>query len=277
MQKLDQYDERFVESGFDAVAADYAEVLFLRRAAEALVEVVCQRAVGRALDVATGPGTSAVLLAGKVQGCRVVGIDVAPGMVEQASQRAQRLGLPEVRFEVASALSLPFGACAFDAVLCSSAIYYMPDFESALREWLRVLRPGGMLAFSTFGAGVLEPMSTLFDARVRACGIVVPQPTPLFRLNQAATCRDLLASVGLVDVATHERQLGYWVRDEDAWWHTLMSTGFQALVAALSPSERRDFERAHKAEVRAHVARQGLWVDAPVIVACGIKPAAAVV
>jgi hypothetical protein len=83
----------------------------------------------------------------------------------------------------------------------------------------------------------------------------------------------LLASVGLVDVATHEQQLGYWVRDDDAWWHMLMSTGFRALVAALNPSERRDFERAHKAEVRAHLAPQGLWVDVPVIVACGIKPA----
>jgi len=267
MQQIDQYDERFVEGGFDAVARDYGEVLFLRRAAESLVDLVCRRPLTRLLDVATGPGTSALLVASRLRGCQVVGIDVAHAMVAAATDRARDLGLADVRFEVASALSLPFDDGSFDAVLCSSAIYYMADFHSALREWSRVLRPGGALAFSTFGVGVLEPMSSLFDTRIRAHGIVVPQPTPLYRLNQASVCRELLQSVGLTDVTTEERQLGYWIRDEDDWWSMLMSTGFQALVAMLDPEERQDFARAHKSEVKAYVTERGLWIDVPVIVA----------
>lgn len=269
MRQIDQYDERFVEGGFDAVAAEYGEVLFLRRAAEALVEVTCRRPLARVLDVATGPGTSALLVASKAQDCLVTGIDVAPGMVAAASRRAHQLGLTRVDFEVASALGLPFESGSFDAVLCSSAIYYMADFDSALREWTRVLRPGGQLGFSTFGAGVLEPMSRLFDGRIRSHGIAVPQPTPLYRLNRAAACRDLLQSVGLVDVTTQESQLGYWVPDEEAWWRIVMSTGFQALVAMLPAGERQEFEREHKREVNLHVTARGLWIDVPVIVASG--------
>lgn len=272
MQHIDQYDERFVERGFDAVAGEYGEVLFLRRAAEALVDVVCSRPLKRLLDVATGPGTSALLAASKLRDCEVVGIDVAPGMVAAATHRAEQLGLSDVRFEVASALALPFAEGSFDAVMCSSAIYYMADFASALREWSRVLRPGGSLGFSTFGLGVLEPMSSLFDSRVRAHGIVVPQPTPLYRLNQASSCQELLERVGLVDVTTHERQVGYWLRDEEEWWRTMMCTGFQALIAMLPPGEREDFERAHKAELRAHVSARGLWINVPVIAADGSVP-----
>lgn len=272
LQHIDQYDEAFVERGFDAVAAEYGEVLFLRRAAEALIDVVCHRPLKRLLDVATGPGTSALLAAGKRPDCEVTGIDVAPAMVAAATRRAGLLGLSQARFQVASALSLPFERGSFDAVCCSNAIYYMPDFASALREWSRVLRPGGLLAFSTYGVGVLEPMSRLFDARMRAHGVVVPQPTPLYRLNQTSTCEELLHRVGLSDVTAHERQLGYWVRDEDAWWRMLMCTGFQALVAMLDPSARQDFEHAHKAEVKAHVSARGLWIDVPVIVASGRVP-----
>ena len=197
MQQLDQYDERFVEGGFDAVATHYGEVPFLRGAAALLVEAVLQGPATRALDIATGPGTSALLLARKAPGCEVIGIDVAPRMVAQATQRSEQLGLSNARFQVASALSLPFASESFDAVLCSSAIYYMADFDAALREWRRTLRPGGVLAFSTFGAGVLEPMASLFDARVRAHGIMVPQPTPLYRLNQAEACQQLLERAGL--------------------------------------------------------------------------------
>lgn len=269
MRQVDQYDERFVERGFDAVAESYGEVSFLRRAAESLVDAVGSRPLARVLDVATGPGTAALLMARKMSECEVVGIDIAPGMVAAATDRAQRLRLSNARFEVASALSLPFEDGRFDAVVCSSAIYYMADFENALREWSRVLHARGVLAFSTFGAGVLEPMSGLFDARIRAQGIVVPRPTPLYRLNHAQACRDLLRSVGLTDVTVREQQLGYWIRSEEDWWNIVMNTGFQALVAKLEPEERDDFERAHKAEVRAHATERGLWVDVPVLVACG--------
>jgi hypothetical protein len=145
----------------------------------------------------------------------------------------------------------------------------MADFHGALREWARVLRPGGQLSFSTYGVGVLEPMSSLFDSRIRSHGIAVPQPTPLYRLNRAEACQELLHSVGLMDATTQESQLGYWVPDEDAWWRMLMSTGFQALVAMLPAGERQEFEREHKREVKPHVTTRGLWIDVPVIVARG--------
>ena len=63
MQQLDQYDEGFVERGFDAVAARYGEVPFLRGAAEVLVDMVADQPITRALDVGTGPGTTALGLA----------------------------------------------------------------------------------------------------------------------------------------------------------------------------------------------------------------------
>jgi ubiquinone/menaquinone biosynthesis C-methylase UbiE len=272
VKELNQYDERIVASGFDAVAARYGEVVFLRRAAEFLVDSISCADPTQALDVATGPGTAAVLLAQRLPSSWVTGIDISSDMIAMARERTESIALKNVSFTTGSATALPFEADRFDLVICSNAIYYMPDFAQAVGEWTRVLRPGGRLAFSTFGTGMLEPMSSLFDAAIRAHGILVPQPTPLYRLTSPDKCRSLLEDAGLDCVRIQSRQLGYWISDVEDWWTTMMSTGFRLLVASLDDEQRKAFEREHKRLVADHVVERGLWVDVPAIVAMGTSP-----
>jgi ubiquinone/menaquinone biosynthesis C-methylase UbiE len=269
---VDQYDEATVASGFDAAAERYGEVAFLRRSAQALVDALPAAVIGEALDVATGPGTAAILLGDRFPDARVTGVDISHEMVGLARVRADSMRRRNVEFLVGSATGLPFEDASFDLVVCTNAIYYMPDFPRAVAEWARVLRPGGRLAFSTFGTGTLEPMASLFDSRVEASGIVVSRPTPLYRLTSPAACRDLLERAGLEQIRTEERQVGYWVRDAASWWTTLMSTGFRLLVDALDADRRTAFEREHKDEVDEHVTDQGLWLEVPTIVATGATP-----
>lgn len=276
MRELDQYEETVVAGAFDSVAARYGEVGFLRRAAEMLADTVGPPPPGaRVLDVATGPGTTALIVAARAPDAQVVGLDVAPDMVARASARAAAEGIANARFVVGSALAPPFATGSFDLVVCSSAIYYMPDLLAAVRAWTGVLSPGGTLAFSTFAEGALEPMSSLFDARVRAAGVVVPQPTPLYRLTSAEACSQLLEAAGLRQVRVVRRQLGYFAPDADHWWQIVMSTGFRLLVEALDGPGRAAFERAHREEVARHQTDRGLWVNVPVLVAHGRAPRAA--
>jgi ubiquinone/menaquinone biosynthesis C-methylase UbiE len=272
VKELNQYDQQIVAPGFDAVAARYGEVVFLRRAAAFLVDSIPRAALTQALDVATGPGTAAVLLAQRLPGPWVTGIDISSNMIAIARARAESMALKNVSFTTGSATALPFEAERFDLVICSNAIYYMPDFAQAVGEWSRVLRPGGRLAFSTFGTGMLEPMSSLFDSGIRTHGILVPKPTPLYRLTSPDECRRLLEDAGLDHVRIQERQLGYWISDVEAWWTTMMSTGFRLLVASLDDEQRKAFEREHKQLVAEHIVERGLWMDVPVIVATGTWP-----
>jgi ubiquinone/menaquinone biosynthesis C-methylase UbiE len=269
MKALDQYSENVIANVFDAVAEQYGEVAFLRKTAQALVEAVPARHISDALDVATGPGTAALLLARRFADAQVTAVDIAPEMVDQGRSRAHALGLPNVSFVNAPATSLPFKTASFDLVVCSSAIYYMADMQQALAEWVRVLRPGGTLAFSTYGLGMLEPMCSLFDARVRAYGVLVPQPTPLYRLTAPEACRALLMNVGCVDVVIQPRQLGSLLPTVDAYWSTLMTTGFRLLVSALESEARASFEQEHKREVAQHITPDGLWLNVPALVALG--------
>ena len=96
------------------------------------------------LDVGCGPGTITVGLARRAG--RVVGVDMSPEMVEASGDLAAREGVANVSFEVGSAYELPFDAETFDVVYAHQVLQHLADPVAALREFRRVLRPGGLVA-----------------------------------------------------------------------------------------------------------------------------------
>jgi SAM-dependent methyltransferase len=103
----------------------------------------------RVLDVACGSGGPALHLA-QMAGCHVVGIDIQAEGVVAARAEAERAGLSgHATFEPHDATELlPFPDASFDAVLCIDSINHLPDRPAVLREWCRVLKPGGRLVFT---------------------------------------------------------------------------------------------------------------------------------
>jgi ubiquinone/menaquinone biosynthesis C-methylase UbiE len=98
----------------------------------------------RILDVGCGPGQFTILVAERVPGAEVWGVDVAPTMIELAREHARRSAVTDrLHFAVADVARLPFPDGLFDAVLSSGSIKHWPDQEVALREIHRVLAPGG--------------------------------------------------------------------------------------------------------------------------------------
>jgi ubiquinone/menaquinone biosynthesis C-methylase UbiE len=73
--------------------------------------------------------------------------DISPGMVEVAQRNAKQLGF-EVDGRVADAESLPYDDASFDLVVGHAVLHHIPDVELALREVLRILKPGGRFVFA---------------------------------------------------------------------------------------------------------------------------------
>ncbi len=101
------------------------------------------------LDVACGSGGPTRRIA-KLTGCHVHGVDVHQQGIEEARTQASAEGLGErAQFDqVDASKPLPFPDGAFDAVICVDAVNHLPDRSLILREWGRVLRPGGGLVFT---------------------------------------------------------------------------------------------------------------------------------
>jgi SAM-dependent methyltransferase len=106
-------------------------------------------AASRVLEVASGSGGPALYLAER-SGCRVTGIDVNSSGVRMARALADRAGLgARATFELLDAQgTLRYPDAAFDALLCIDSMNHFPDRLHSLKEWRRVLKPGGRAVFT---------------------------------------------------------------------------------------------------------------------------------
>lgn len=101
------------------------------------------------LDIASGSGLTTLRIAQRT-GCTVHGIDLHAEGVGAAAASAKELGLADrAHFRLGDAAQpLPFGDATVDGVICTDAINHLRDRSSVLKEWARVLKPGGRLVFT---------------------------------------------------------------------------------------------------------------------------------
>ena len=101
----------------------------------------------RALEIGSGTGFFLLNLLQAGLASRGSVTDISPGMVAVALRNAESLGL-DVDGRVADAETIPYEDASFDVVVGHAVLHHIPDVERALREVLRVLRPGGRFVFA---------------------------------------------------------------------------------------------------------------------------------
>ncbi|MBY8888574.1 demethylmenaquinone methyltransferase [Streptomyces sp. PTM05] len=150
-----------VASMFDDVAAKYDltnDVLSLGQSRlwrKAVARAVDARPGDRVLDLAAGTGTSSLPF--ERAGARVVPCDFSLGMLGEGKRRHPRLP-----FTAGDATRLPFADDVFDTVTISFGLRNVQDTEGALREMLRVTRPGGRIVVCEFSHPTWAPFRTVY-------------------------------------------------------------------------------------------------------------------
>lgn len=169
-----------VRRAFDHAAASYDAHAVLQRE-------VCDRLLGRldymalqparVLDVGTGTGYGLTHLRARYPEAELGALDIAPAMLaasrarlpqptwaQRALQRLASRALPRTHLVCADMGRLPFAASSIDLVWSSLALQWAHDLEAALQGLHRVLAPGGLLIFSTFGPDTLKELRAAFSA-----------------------------------------------------------------------------------------------------------------
>ena len=143
--------------GYDAAAA------LQERVRNELVTRLDQLRImpGAVLDLGAGTGHGARALKQRFPRSMVVAADIAPGMLERA--RRQSRWLRRFARLRADAYALPFRDGAFDLVFSNLMLQWCDDLDAVFAEIARVLRPGGLLLFSTFGPGTLAELRASWD------------------------------------------------------------------------------------------------------------------
>lgn len=173
------------------------------------------------LDIGCGPGTITADLAALVPDGHVTGVDHAPGILEQARATAAGRGLDNVDFAVADVHALDHPDDTFCVVHAHQVLQHVGDPVQALREMLRVTRPGGLIAVrdSDYAAMTWFPQSPgmddwleLYRRVARANG---GEPDAGRRLKSWAL------RAGLTDITASSATWTYATAEERAWWSGL--------------------------------------------------------
>jgi ubiquinone/menaquinone biosynthesis C-methylase UbiE len=142
-------------------------------------------AFGDALEIGAGTGYFCLNLVqvGVIE--RATATDISPGMLKTLSENASRLGL-KVRTVECEAEQLPFEDQSFDLVFGHAILHHIPDLERGFAEFMRVLRPGGTIAF----CGEPSRSGDLLAALPKRSALVA---APLWRRAVGASKRDYWA------------------------------------------------------------------------------------
>jgi SAM-dependent methyltransferase len=134
-----------------------------------LVKFARIRAGQNVLDV--GCGTGVVTITAARIGARVRGVDLTPELLERARENAKIANM-EIVFHEGDAEALPFADAEFDVVLSQFGHMFAPRPEVAIAQMLRVLKPGGTIAFTTW------PPELLIGSSFALVGRYMPPPPP---------------------------------------------------------------------------------------------------
>jgi ubiquinone/menaquinone biosynthesis C-methylase UbiE len=267
---------RRVAAVFDRVAEGYDSpaMRYFPLAADRLAVKLKPAPGHKVLDVCAGTGAVTLALAQMVgpRG-RISAIDLSEAMLARLEEKRVKLGIENIDVYVMDAACPEFRSGCFDHVVSSFGIFFMPDMVSALREWVRVLRPGGQVLFTTFAASAFEPYLTMFFDRLQALG--VPRPpadSPVRQLHDPEAGRRLAEAAGLTDVQVATEQLGHDLHRVLDWWEIVWYSGLRNYVQGLSPEALETFRSAHLAELESRAGPDGLRLDVPVHFVQGVKP-----
>jgi ubiquinone/menaquinone biosynthesis C-methylase UbiE len=211
----------------------------------------------RVLDVCCGTGAAALAAAEAVGPSGfVLGVDLSRHQLERARVKAARRGLTQVAFQTGDLAALDLPGEPFDGVLCVFGIFFVADMADALVRLWRLVRPGGVMAITTWGERSYEPGNTAFWDAVQEVRPGLDRRT--FPWQQIATpdqLRALFAAAGVPGAVVEPAAGAQPLASVEDWWTIVLGSGFRATVEQLSAPERDRVRAANLAALRAQGAR----------------------
>ena len=157
----------------------------------------------RVVDVATGPGTLAVLAANR--GATVDALDFSAAMVGEFQRRLREQPVPGITVREGDGQQLPYGDSRYDAAFSMFGLMFFPDRVRGLRELHRVLKPGGQAVISSW-TQFEGPFSLMLDA-IRAELPALPFGQGKGPLSEPADIQGEMGQAGFASVDVQERVL----------------------------------------------------------------------
>ena len=189
------------------------------------------------LNVGCGIGVGSTHSAQKY-GCRVVGVDISEKMIEWSRRRAREERVEgKVEFRTADVLDLHFEADRFDVVFAESVLIFVEDKARAIRECVRVTKPGGYVGLNE-GLWMKQPSPELITQVKDAIGPFIPTIETWQALWEASGLQDRVVKICQVDARTEVKSRIRWI----GWWWILRAWGRALRLYITNPTIRQSMK-----------------------------------
>jgi ubiquinone/menaquinone biosynthesis C-methylase UbiE len=186
---------------------DTLNMMFLKPVGDKIIERLNSQETDHVLDIATGTGEPGLTLAALVKKGKVIGQDLSHGMLETAAENARAKGLTNYETVCCDISELPFPQESFEGVSCRMGFMFFPDMQKAADEMSRVLKAGGRIATSVWGA---PPKNFWIGSLMNSISkrIEMPSTPPgapgMFRCSQPGLIAGLLKNAGIKNITETE-------------------------------------------------------------------------
>jgi SAM-dependent methyltransferase len=244
-----------------------------RRVSEWLVDQVTARPGATILELAAGTGETGFLAAERVgEMGTLISTDATPGMVEAARRGAAAQGLTNVEFRVMDAESIELADRSVDGVLCRFGLMLMANPSQVLNHSLRVLRPGGRVAYAVWGGPQSNPWAARIGPAIEAAGHQLAQNLyavdgPLFSLADPGLNRELLRRAGFTGIRVMEIAAPRRYRDFDEYWDSHITGPIAESFASLAAAEVEQIRGSLASVLAGFESDGGLEIPSLVVVA----------
>ena len=248
---------------------------------EALIEHAGIHEGQSVLDVAGGPGEPSLTIAARVGSSGLVTCtDAVAEMVEAARHEAVQRGIQNVQFRQCTGDSLPFPDNSFDVVVSRLGVMFFPDTIAAMREMLRVIKPGGSLAFAVWHKSQLNPfcyvVTDVIDQHIQSPAAAADPDAPsAFRFAEPGKWATILKQAGAVDVeeTVVKFNIEAPVSPSEFWaMRSQTSDTLREKLKQLSEREQSQVAREVEVAVRDFFPDNQMKFPAQMIVVTGKKP-----
>jgi SAM-dependent methyltransferase len=204
---------------------------------------------------------------------RLLSTDFSPGMVEVARRRGVELGLSNVDYRVIDAERIELDTSSVDGVLCQNTYMLVADPAAALAETRRVLRPGGRLALSVWGAPERNPWASIGGMILIERGRMPPlEPGApgVFSMASKERTEALLKRAGFSSVRSEEVPVRFAFRDlaDHERWVIDVAGPFGMAVRGLPDDERKTLRARLKEAFVPFAANEGY--ELPGVALCAV-------
>lgn len=256
-----QKEQEYAKKCFDEVANNYDEIEFFKISANHVSDMI-QKHVGtrpiKMLDVACGTGNVVLECASLMPKSTFTAIDISEGMLAKAKENATRDNLDNIEFHVQE-LSTLDTTKKYDVITCAYALFFLADSPAVLSSLVSLLRPRGIVIFTTFTDQAFVPSSEILLTLLKKYGSqsAIDYDTNAWtNLKHNKDINRLCGLAYVADMKIEKKEIRYGL-SVDEWWELMNNTGFKGMLIELSTEDYKSVKSEYYADMFNHADMDG--------------------